>query len=98
MIAKTTYVQIFKVVLNPGERAENIPADTKNTPLELRLKGVLNHEASIGDVVTITTPSGRQEQGILIQVEPYFKHSFGHHVNILQNIRKIILDETEGLS
>ena len=98
MIEKNTFVQIYKVVLSSGERSSNLPDDTKRIPFEMRVKGKLMSKASVGDVVEIKTATNRVEQGILISVEPFFSHNFGHHVKALKDVRDIILSEMEDLS
>jgi 2-amino-4-ketopentanoate thiolase alpha subunit len=95
MVKKGTYVEITKVVLNANERALNIPADTKSVPFEMRIKGVLTTDAKLNDVVTIQTETNRLVEGILKVVNPSFTHGFGHHVEILKEIRDIIKSETE---
>jgi 2-amino-4-ketopentanoate thiolase alpha subunit len=98
MIEKNTFVQIYKVVLSSSERSSNLPDDTKRLPFEMRVKGKLMSKASIGDVVEIKTATNRVEQGILLSVEPFFTHTFGHHVQALKDIRDIILSEMEDVT
>ncbi len=98
MIKKNTYVQIYQVVLSSRERADHLPLDTKEVPFEVRMKGKLLHDAHIGETVKIQTATSRVESGILLAVEPYYAHSFGHHVQILSDMRDIILKETEDLT
>lgn len=97
MIEKMTYVQIYKSVLSEDKRSPNLPHDTKRVPLEMRVKGKLMESAEIGDFVKIRTATNRIETGILIVAEPHFSHSFGHHVQVLNDVRDIILKETEDL-
>lgn len=97
MIKKNSYVQIYQVVLSNKERADHLPLDTKEVPFEIRMKGRLLHDANLGESVKIETPTKRIEQGILIAVNPYYMHSFGHHVEILRSVRDVILKETEDL-
>ena len=97
MISKQTYVEIYKTVLPSSERPSHIPTDTKTVPYEMRIKGYLKKDADIGDVVEIKTVTGRNESGILIQEKPYFKHDFGHYVDIIDEIKQIILTETEDI-
>ncbi|MBN2299880.1 MAG: 2-amino-4-ketopentanoate thiolase [Acholeplasmataceae bacterium] len=97
MIKKHTFVQIYKNILSRENRASNLPVDTKDVPFEMRVKGKLLHDAEIGDHVEIMTASKRIETGILIFEEPYFSHSFGHFVQTLEDIKEIILKETEDL-
>jgi hypothetical protein len=39
IIKKGSWVQIHYIVLQPSERADNVPEDTKQVPLELWVKG-----------------------------------------------------------
>lgn len=71
------WVQIKKIVLNTGERAENLPDDTKKTPLVMWVKGILMQDAHIGDLVKIKTLTGRIVEGILTEVNPRHSHDFG---------------------
>jgi hypothetical protein len=98
MIKKNSFVQIYQVVLQNLERASHLPADTKEVPFEVRMKGRLLVDAELGQRVTIETPTKRIESGILIALEPAYDHSFGHHVETLRQVRNIILKETEDLS
>lgn len=98
MIEKMTFVQIIKTVLKPEERAPQVPKDTKRVPLEFRLKGKLLTPANIGDQVEIETETGRIETGCLLQVEPCYAHSFGHHVKAIRRVRDLIKAETEDLT
>ena len=80
MIKKGEWVRIHKVILKPSERAPQVPDDTKKVPLEMWVKGFLNADAKMGDEVEITTVTGRKETGTLIEVNPYYEHSFGKFV------------------
>ena len=81
------WVQIHNVVLPSGERAPQVPADTQQVPLEMRLKGFLvDAEAETGQVVTIETVIGRQIQGTLVAVNPAYPHGFGEPVPELLTI------------
>ncbi len=87
MIAKKgDWVQIKRVILKPEERSSNVPEDTSEVPLEMRLKGYLEDEsANIGDDVKIKTIIGRREHGTLIAVNPAYNHGFGEHIKELFN-------------
>ncbi|TVP85501.1 MAG: 2-amino-4-ketopentanoate thiolase [Acholeplasmataceae bacterium] len=98
MIEKMTFVQIIKTILKPEERAPQVPQDTKRVPFEFRLKGKLLTPGNIGDEVDIVTETGRVETGRLLQVEPHFTHSFGHHVKAMRRVRDLIKSETEDLA
>lgn len=84
---KGQWVQIHAVILNPEERAPQVPEDTRKVPLEMRIKGyLLDEKASIGDTVSIETASGRKVEGTLVAIEPEYTHDFGKHVPILAEI------------
>lgn len=71
-------VQIHKIILEPDQRPDNLPARTKSVPYECWIKGFLVDEnANIGDEVTIQTFIGREISGILYQVNPVYDHNFG---------------------
>jgi hypothetical protein len=98
MIEAMTYVEIYRMILTPEERAPQLPMDTRQVPFEMRQRGYLISSANIGDMVEIKTMTQRIERGILVQVNPFFSHNFGHYVPILSEIRQTILKETEDLS
>lgn len=79
MIAqKGDWVRIKKTVLQPENRAPQIPADTKEVPLTMWVKGYLVDEvASCGDLVSVRTYIGREIEGTLIEVNPSYTHDYG---------------------
>jgi len=77
LIEKGTWVEIHDVVLEAGERAPQIPEDTRRVPLEMRVKGFLSAPAAIGEAAEIETLSGRHLRGTLVEVNPAYTHSFG---------------------
>lgn len=91
-----SYVQICRVELAPGERSPNVPEDTKLVPFELRVMGFLDHDAEIGDEVTIITPIGRRQRGTLEAVNPPYEFGFGEPVPELiglgPELRKLLGD------
>ncbi len=95
MIKKDTWVEIHKVLLNPHERSEHIPQDTKRVPFEMRIKGRLLNDAEVGDQVEIETETKRIETGILIKANPYYQHDFGTYVEKVRIMKDIILFEME---
>ncbi|OPJ56787.1 2-amino-4-oxopentanoate thiolase subunit OrtA [Alkalithermobacter paradoxus] len=74
---KGDWVLVHNVVLSKEDRAPQVPDDTKSVPLETWVKGFTNEEASIGDEVTITTMTGRNVKGKLVDINPYYKHDYG---------------------
>ena len=80
MVKKGEWVRIHSVVLKAEERTAKIPEDTQKCDLEMWTKGELQEDAEIGDVVTVKTASNRMEKGTLIEVHPYYTHSYGKFV------------------
>ena len=84
--APGTWVEIHGIVLRPGERAPQIPDDTKAVPLEMRVKGFLAEAAALGDEAEIITPAGRRVRGTLTEVNPAYTHGFGAPIPELSGI------------
>ena len=94
------WVRIYKIVLEPGERASNIPEDTRDVPLEMWDKGFLmDKEANIGDTVKVESYIGREVEGKMVEVNPYWEHDYGRAVPELLYIgrqaREILGEEDE---
>ena len=93
---KGDWVQIFQVVLEPSQRAPQVPEDTRKVPLTLRVKGFITDNANLGDTVTITTVIGRTISGKLEAVNPSYSHSFGvpprGFMNIGSKLRRLLKD------
>lgn len=85
-VKKGEWVRIHRVILNPEDRAPQVPEDTKSVPLEMWVKGFLKSDAQMGDEVEIETITGRNERGTLIEVNPTYTHSFGNYVPELLKI------------
>lgn len=96
MIQKGTWVLIHRNILEPGERAPQVPEDTKNVPLEMWVKGYLNRDGEIGEEVKVTTRTGRVETGFLLEAEPYYKHDYGRFVPELLVISEQVRDIAFG--
>ena len=88
MINKGEWVRIHAVVLKAEERTGKIPEDTKACDLEMWTKGTLLHDAEIGDEVEVETAVGRIAKGTLIEVHPYYTHSYGKFVPEIIEIDK----------
>lgn len=86
MAKKGDWVKIHSIVLQPEERAPQVPDDTKKVPLETWVKGYLQSDANVGDEVEVKTYTGRYEKGTLIECAPTFNHSFGDNVPELLEI------------
>ena len=89
MAKKGDWVRIHKVILPAAERTAKIPEDTKKVDFEMWVKGTLQNEtAEIGDDVTMVTAVGREEVGKLLEVDPYYTHSYGKFVPEIIEIDK----------
>lgn len=96
MIDKGTYVRIRKTLLESNERSENLPKETKVVPYKMWVKGFLQEEADLFDIVTIKTITGRVETGRLKEVNPPYKHSYGDFVPEILEMQSIILEDMYG--
>jgi hypothetical protein len=75
---KGDLVQIHRIILEPDERPDSLPACTRAVPYESWLKGFLVDEhAKVGDQVTIQTFIGREIRGTLQKINPVYDHNFG---------------------
>lgn len=88
MAKKGDWVRIHRVVLKADDRTAKIPDDTQKCDLEMWTKGFLQADAEIGDEVTVITASNREESGKLIEVDPYYTHSYGKFVPEIIQIDK----------
>lgn len=86
MVEKGTWVRIKKILLPVGQRAPQDPEDTRNTPLVMWTKGFLTTDAEMGDEVQVVTAADRVETGTLVDVNPYYTHSYGKCVPELVQI------------
>jgi len=91
-IQKDTWVEIYTIILDKGERAPQVPDDTQQVPLEMKIKGFLLHDAEIGEQVKISTSIGREFTGKLIEVNPEYSHNFGHPIPELMHIGRELRD------
>ena len=96
MIDKGTYVRIRRTVLIPEERSPNLPADTKKVPLKMWVKGYLQEDSDLFDIVTIKTTTGRLETGRLKEANPPYKHSYGDFVQEVLTLGDIIKADMDG--
>ena len=90
MIKKDSWVQIKKIILNPEERAANLPEPTKKVPLVMWVKGFLLNDAEINSSVEIKTITGRVESGILVCDNPSYMHTYGKFVPEILEIDRIV--------
>lgn len=71
------WVIVHSTVLEPKDRASQVPEDTKRVPLEMWVKGFVKSDSNIGDEVEIATITGRSVFGKLEKVNPYYTHDYG---------------------
>lgn len=89
---KGTWAEIHKIILEPHERAPQVPDDTKQVPLEMKVKGFLTEGAEIGAEATIETPAGRTISGTLTKLNPAYTHQFGQPIPELLTIGRELRD------
>ncbi|MBP1744420.1 MAG: 2-amino-4-ketopentanoate thiolase [Firmicutes bacterium] len=97
-VKKGEWVQIHDIILKPEERTAKIPEDTKKVPLEIWVKGFLNADAKMGDVVEVTTRVGRTVTGTLVDVNPTYDYGFGDiYIPELLKISRQVKDIVRGV-
>ncbi len=92
-LKKGDYVEIKITILNPSERAENLPQDTKNLSYEGKIRGYLTSNGEIGKEVEIETPIGRIVKGVLLGLAKEYIHNFGEPIRELIDIGKKIREK-----
>lgn len=87
LVQQGAWVEIQQTLLEPAQRLETIPQDTRAVPLTMRVTGFLvTASAKVGDTVIIQTPAGRRWEGVLLAEAPEATHGFGPAVPELQRI------------
>ncbi|HEY5432905.1 MAG TPA: 2-amino-4-oxopentanoate thiolase subunit OrtA [Coriobacteriia bacterium] len=71
------WVEVESVLLDPADRATNLPEDTAAQPLRMWVKGFARATAVVGCEVTVETMTGREVTGTLSEVNPGYFHTFG---------------------
>ncbi|HEY5467877.1 MAG TPA: 2-amino-4-oxopentanoate thiolase subunit OrtA [Coriobacteriia bacterium] len=71
------WVEVRYVLLEPADRAANLPADTAAQPLLVWIKGFARAAATVGEDLAIDTTTGRTVTGVLTDVNPGYTHTFG---------------------
>lgn len=96
---KGDWVEIQEVLLNPEERAPQVPDDTKEVPLVQWIRGLMmTEEATIGDEIEIETIIGRNIRGQLCEINPRHVHDFGEPVKELIQVGIELRKEIEELN
>lgn len=60
------------------------------------IKGFLQEDGKVGDTVTIRTACGRLETGTLVELGPYYTHSYGGFVPEIVEIDRRIREIMKG--
>jgi len=71
------WVEVERVLLEPADRATNLPDDTAAQPLLVWVKGFARTAAAVGDQLEVETMTGRLVSGRLTEVNPGYFHTFG---------------------
>ena len=87
--ARGDWVEIHSIALEPDGRSPDVPEDTRNVPLELRVKGAVQTDAAVGDEVEVVTSSGRRLRGTLTDPRPAYTHGFGPPVEALLDVGRV---------
>ena len=80
------WVEIQVLLLEPEERAANLPPDTADKPYVMWVKGFAQDAAAVGEAVTVETASGRVVGGTLFAVNPGYVHTFGAPIPELTHV------------
>lgn len=96
MAKKGDWVRIHSTILTAEQRAPQVPDDTKKVPLEMWVKGYLEEDGNINDLVSIRTVTNRKETGTLVEVFPTYTHSFGNFIPEILEIDRIVQKELFG--
>lgn len=71
------WVEIGHVLLEPADRAANLPEETAGKPLLVWVKGFALTEAALGQACEVETMTGRVVGGKLSDLDPAYTHTFG---------------------
>ena len=80
------WVEIELVLLEPAERASNLPPETAEEPLVMWVNGFAKSAAGLGEEVTVATMTGRAVTGRLACARPGYYHTFGEHIAELAHV------------
>jgi hypothetical protein len=83
---KGEWVEIERVLLEPGDRSSALPPETASQPLVMWVKGFARADAAVGDDVELETMTGRLVEGRLTDVNPGYYHTFGDPIPELVHV------------
>ena len=71
------WVEIERVLLEPADRAANLPEETAGKQLLVWVKGFALAGATLGEQCEVETMTGRVVRGRLSDLDPAYMHTFG---------------------
>ena len=80
VIEAGTLVDLEVIVMPAGERAPQVPEDTAQVDLVMRVKGRLISPTEPGSPGEVETPVGRRIRGKVLCANPPYTHGFGEPV------------------
>lgn len=80
------WVEVQRILLEPGDRAAGLPPETASKPFVMWVKGFAQDAAVVGEAVTIETMSGRLVSGQLFAVNPGYYQTFGAPIEELASV------------
>ena len=80
------WVEVEIVLLEPSERAANVPPETAEKPLVMWVNGFARGEAALGEELVVETMTGRLVTGRLSNARPGYYHTFGDHIAELAHV------------
>ena len=80
------WVEVVRVLLEPGDRSTNLPPETAEKPMLVWVNGFATAEAGLGEEVMVETMAGRRVSGRLSGVNPGYFHTFGHPISELADV------------
>ena len=99
-VGKGSWVEIHQIVLPAAERAPQVPDDTRQVPLEMRVKGYLLAPAAAGEEADVVTAVGRRLRGVIREVNPAYSHGFGAPIaelcGIGREVRALLRGRRQG--
>lgn len=96
LVEKGKYVRVRNHLISPNERDKKLPSSTQKVPFKSWTKGYLVSESEMYEEAKIITATKREVTGVLKEVEPKYKHTFGDFVSEIHEMRTIILKEVWG--
>ena len=90
MAKQGDWVLIKSTILQPDQRAPQVPGDTAGVPLVQWVKGRLTADADIWQPAQVIIRTGRLVSGALVEEAPAYRHSFGSFIPELLKVQESI--------